>query len=179
MPASLIDSHCHLTFEVLARQLDAVLDRARDAGVERMVAVGIDPADVRASIELARRHTGIHVAAGIHPHEAGKASDDDLATIDTLLADPLVVAAGEMGLDYHYDFADRDCQKRVFATQLGLARKHGLPVVIHCREAVDDTIAILETADMAGRPVVFHCFTGTADEAAALLERGWWLWFIA
>ncbi len=177
MPIELIDSHCHLTFEVLTRQLDDVLARARDAGVSRMLCVGTDVADTRAALEIARGRDTIRAAAGIHPHEAGKATDADLEALEGLLAEPEVLAAGEMGLDYHYDFSDHDSQKRVFAAQLDLARRHDLPVIMHCREAYGDAIPLMEQADMPGRPVVFHCFTGSTDEARAVLDRGWWLSF--
>ena len=177
MSIELIDSHCHLTFDGLSDQVEAVLARARQVGVMRVLTIGTDVADARAAIALARQHDGVFTAVGVHPHEAGKAADADLEALDGMLADPAIVAAGEMGLDYHYDFSDRPSQQRIFAAQLEPARRHDLPVIIHCREAYPDTMRILESASMVDRPVVFHCFTGTAEEARDVLERGWWLSF--
>ena len=118
------------------------------------------------------------MAAGVHPHEAGKvagadADPPDLVEMVALWRDEKVVALGEMGLDYHYDFADRAVQRRVFTEQLALAAPFDKPIIIHCREALDDVIPILVDHGFSGRRVVFHCFTGTADEAARIAEQGW------
>jgi len=126
------------------------------------------------AIQLARRFSGrVFVAAGIHPHESGKTSAEDLAALPALWNEPEVVALGEMGLDYHYDFADRDAQHRVFADQLQKAAAMDKAIVIHSREALDDTIAMLLAHGFERRRVVFHCFTGTAAEAARIAEHGW------
>jgi TatD DNase family protein len=123
---------------------------------------------------VAEDHTRlVHAAVGFHPHEAGKVTDESFAAMFELWSHPKVVAVGEMGLDYHYDFADRDTQREVFARQLAEAAKRRLPVVIHSREALDDTVRILIEQGFAGRPVVFHCFTGTAEEAQRIAEHGW------
>lgn len=169
----LIDSHCHLTSAPLAADVEGVLERARRAGVDRLITIGTDAADDAAAVALAQRLAGVYAAVGIHPHEAAQASADDLAQVAGLYAHTRVVAAGEIGLDYHYDFADRPTQKRVFAAQLELARRAEMPVVIHCREAFEDTVAILRECRCVDTPVVFHCFGGSADQFALLDRFGW------
>ncbi len=173
----LIDSHAHLTADVFDVSSDDLLDRACEAGVDHVISVGTDVSDARRVIDLATESSRVSAAVGIHPHEAGKVAGDDWSRLPELLADPVVVAAGEMGLDYHYDFADRGAQFAAFEEQLALASPTSLPIIIHCREAHSDTLAILETAGYRNRKVVFHCFTGTAREAAEIRDRGWRLSF--
>jgi TatD DNase family protein len=170
---SLIDSHAHLTFDVFRDDLDAVLARAADAGVAHVVTIGTDLADSRRAAEIAAANRTVSAVVGIHPHEAAKVGPDDLDALADLVGAPGVVGIGEIGLDYHYDFSDRESQRRVFEAQLGLASARAHPLVIHCREAVGDTLSILLAAGFADRPVVFHCFTGTAAEAARIAEHGW------
>lgn len=170
----LIDSHAHITYSPLGDQIEDVLLRCADAGVERIITVGTTVPEIRRALELALRFAGrIFVAAGIHPHEAGKTTDADLTALRSLWNDPNVVALGEMGLDYHYDFADRSAQHRVFAAQLKPASEIDKPLVIHSRDSLDDTIRLLLEHGFEHRPVVFHCFTGTADEAAKISAHGW------
>ena len=173
----LIDSHAHLTDEKLIGDLDGVLLRARGAGVTGVVTMAQTVADAEQAVELARSRDGVWATAGIHPHEAGRVVDEDWPQLEALLADPVVVACGEIGLDYHYDFADRGCQREVLVRLLKLAARAGLPLVIHCREAFDDTIALLAEAGFDRRPVVFHCFSGTPAEAKRLADHGWRLSF--
>jgi TatD DNase family protein len=170
----LIDTHAHLTFPELASQVEAVLERCGQAGVEHVITVGTDLDDARNAVALAERFADrVSAAVGFHPHEADRVSDEDIATMAQLWMHPRVVAMGEMGLDYHYDLADRAKQRKVFAGQLREAANVDKPVVIHCREAVDDAIAVLVEHGFSGRRVVFHCFTGTAEEAARLAGHGW------
>jgi TatD DNase family protein len=170
----LIDSHCHLTYEPLAKMVDAVLARAAAAGVTNCVTIGTSLPDVSAAIDLGRRHCNVFATAGIHPHEAGKAPGGWESELRRLAADTRVVAIGETGLDYHYDFSPRGRQRAVFERQLALAVECGKPVVIHCREAHDDVVGVLDgVGGLKG--VVFHCFTGTVAEAREILERGWWI----
>ena len=174
MVPELVDTHCHLTFRPLADRIETVLADARRAGVTRLITVACSPGELDAALQLARAHERIWVAAGIHPHEAAKVDDAELERIARAWRDdPLLVAAGEMGLDYHYDFSPRPCQQRVFTRQLELAADAGLPVVIHSREAHDDTVRILKACGYVGRPVVFHCFSGTAEQASELAANGW------
>lgn len=170
----LVDSHAHLTFPELIGQIDDVLSRGSEAGVDTVITIGTDLADGQAAVLLARAHAGrVYAAAGIHPHEAGKVSEQDLADMAELWSDPSIVGIGEIGLDYHYDFADRSVQRRVFAAQLERAAAFDKPIVIHSREALDDTIRMLEDHGWTGKRVVFHCFTGTAEEAGWIAEHGW------
>jgi TatD DNase family protein len=155
------DSHCHDV-------RDVVLDEARAAGVGRFVTVGTDTASSRACVDAANRHDDVWAVVGFHPHDA---KDADLDAIAALLAEPRVVAIGECGLDFHYDHSERDVQRSVFAAQVALAHEHGMPLVIHTREAWDDTFAILDAEHWPER-TVFHCFTGGPDEARVALDHG-------
>jgi len=168
-----IDSHCHVTADEFAEVRDAVLARAFEGGVDLLVAIGagygID--HNRRAIELAARDPRIFAAVGVHPHDARLLDDPARERIRDWLAADRVVAVGECGLDYHYDHSPRDTQREVFAAQIGLAHEHGLPLVIHTREAWEDTFSVL---DSEGTPehTVFHCFTGGPDEAERGLARG-------
>ncbi|MCB9373230.1 MAG: TatD family hydrolase [Microthrixaceae bacterium] len=159
------DNHCHLPGDLaLARTL---VDQARAVGVERLVDVGTDLASSTAASARARALDGVWATAGVHPHDATEGLD---GLVD-LLGRPEVVAVGECGLDYHYDHSPRDVQRDAFAAQIALAHQHELPLVIHTREAWDDTFAILDREGVPARTVM-HCFTGGPDEARASLERG-------
>jgi len=171
----MIDTHCHLTDPRLFEQLDVVLSRAREAGVGRIITIGTASEDDRACVELSQKFENVRCAVGLHPNYV---TEEELAAIDGLEAlqtDPNVLALGEMGLDYHHKFASRTLQTKAFETQLKLAAKVGKPVVIHCREAIDDTLAIM--SNFKSVPAVFHCFTGTADEARRVLTAGYLIGF--
>ncbi len=170
----LIDSHAHLSFEGLYDQVDDVLNRAKEAGVDKVLTIGTDLQHALRTVGLARQYAGqVFAAAAFHPHEAGSVSEEDIRAMAELWTDPSIVATGEMGLDYHYDFADREVQRSVFSAQLALAKPLGKPLIVHCREALGDVIAILIDQGFAYQPVVFHCFTGTGEEAARIAEHGW------
>ena len=171
----MIDSHCHLTDPRLGEQLDVVLGRARAAGVGRMITIGTDVADAERCIALCRRHANVRCAVGIHPNYTHEADLNDLPRLRALQADPSVLALGEMGLDYFHKFAGRARQLAFFEPQLQMAADLGRPVVIHSREATDDTLAVMR-AFPAVR-AVFHCFTGTPDEARKILDAGYLLGF--
>ncbi|RME36433.1 MAG: TatD family deoxyribonuclease [Planctomycetota bacterium] len=174
----LIDSHAHLTFPELRDQIEDVLGRCERAGVERVITVGVNLEDARAALELALRYPGrVSAAAGFHPHEAEGVSDGEFAAMFALWDNDEVVALGEMGLDYHYDFADRRAQREVFARQLRAASHRDKPIIIHCREAFTDLVPMLLDHGFARRRVVFHCFTGSASEALVIQEHGWRLSF--
>jgi TatD DNase family protein len=172
-PLDLIDSHCHLTAEQFRGQIAAVLDRARAAGVRRCITVGTDLDDIRRAIEMARGAEGLWAVGGLHPHHSGQATDAMWADLDALLAGGGLVAVGETGLDFHYDFSDRASQSAAFARHIELAERHGLPIVIHSRESVDESLELLSRCMHRPAWGVFHCFTGTADEARRILEAGW------
>lgn len=178
MPVELFDTHCHLTFKDLRDRCAQVMADAVRAGVSRMVTCVCAPGEIQAARQSRRLHEQLWIAAGIHPHEAAQANSDDLRQMAELWrTEPGVVAAGEMGLDYHYDFSPRDVQESVFRRQLDLAAETRLPIVIHCREAHEDVVRILSKHGYAGQRVVFHCFSGTPDEAAELRAHGWWTSF--
>jgi TatD DNase family protein len=170
----LIDSHAHLTFPELRDRLDEILTRCDDSGIDRIITLGIDLDDARSAVRFARLHPDrVHAAGAFHPHEAEKVTDDLLTAMAELWDDHAVVALGEMGLDYHHDFAAQDTQRSIFARQLELAAPRSKPLIIHCREAFADTVPMLVEHGFDGRPVVFHCFTGSTAEALRLQEHGW------
>lgn len=160
------DHHCHI--EAGAEGVGTVA-AALEAGVARLVTVGTDVARSVEAIEVARAHPGtVWATAGVHPHDAAGA---DLDALRGLLAAPEVVAVGECGLDFHYDHSPRAEQRAVFAAQIGLAHELGLPLVIHTREAWEETFDVLVGEGIPER-TVFHCFTGGADEARRCLDLG-------
>jgi TatD DNase family protein len=165
-----IDTHAHLS---ALDDADEAVQRAAAAGVTRILTVGTDTGDCRRALALADRHDGVFAVLGIHPHEAGTATADDLAALRDLLGHPKAVAVGETGLDWYRDHAPRDDQRRVFAAQLELAAELGKPVVIHTRAADDDTLAALANHPGA---VVLHCFSSPRFLPGAL-ERGWYVSF--
>jgi len=159
-----IDQHCHL--DAGPSGAEAVAE-ARAAGVARLITVGTDLASSLVAIDVARAHEGVWATAGVHPHDAA----GGLTGIAALFDEPEVVAVGECGLDYHYDHSPRATQREVFAEQISWAHQHRLPLVVHTREAWDDTFALLDEGGVPER-TVFHCFTGGPDEARQGLERG-------
>ena len=139
----LIDAHAHLADERILPEVEGVVARAREAGVAGIVTIATGAEDARTNLGLAERFDGVWSTAGIHPHAASTASDESFAVVRELIAHPKVVALGETGLDYHYDFSPRDVQREAFARHLELARETGLPVIVHAREADDDLRALL------------------------------------
>ncbi len=176
----LADSHCHLDHGQFDGDRDAVIDRALAAGVERMVAIGTGdgPPDLETGIRLADRYPAIYATVGVHPHDASKASPETLQHLAELLRHPKVVALGEIGLDYHYDFSPRDVQRDVFVEQMRVASDAGKPIVIHTREAWEDTLGLIEQYWCPrGLPGIMHCFSGSPAEAARCIELGFYLSF--
>src|SRR5579883_2795049 len=176
----LIDSHCHLDSEQFDADRDAVIERALAAGVERMVAIGTGngPPDVEAGLRLADRHAALYATVGVHSHDASKAGADTYKRLEELLRHPRTIAMGEIGLDYHYDFSPRETQRDVFAEQMRLARVAGKPIVIHTREAWEDTFKLLEQHwTGSGLPAVMHCFSGSVTEAQRCIALGCYLSF--
>jgi len=173
----LSDSHAHLTLEHFDPDRDEVIARARAAGIERLVTISSFIGDAAACADLAARHDFIHFTAGVHPHEAKHWTPAIAADIRRAAARPKAVAIGEIGLDYHYDFSPRDDQRRAFRDQINMAREIRLPIVIHTREAWDDTLSILHDERASEIGGVFHCFSGGRDEAARCLDLGFYLSF--
>ncbi|HSP03326.1 MAG TPA: TatD family hydrolase [Acidimicrobiales bacterium] len=163
------DDHCHLPDD---DSVGEVLAAARAAGVERLVHVGTDLGSSRSAMALAAAHDGVWATAGVHPHEARHGVDG----IEELLTDPSCVAVGECGFDFHYDHSPRDVQRDVFAAQVALAHAHDKALVIHTREAWEETFEVIDAEGVPER-TVFHCFTGGADEADECLARGAFLSF--
>jgi TatD DNase family protein len=177
---SFIDSHCHLDNARFDPDREAVIDRALAAGVERMLVIGTGegPPDLEAGIRLADRHEPIYATAGIHPHDASKATPETYKRLAELLKHPKVVALGEIGLDYHYDHSPREVQRAVFLEQMLIAGEARKPIVIHTREAWEDTIALLETYWRPyGLGGIMHCFSGNPDQAALCVDLGFHLSF--
>ncbi|HEX9372111.1 MAG TPA: TatD family hydrolase, partial [Roseiflexaceae bacterium] len=172
----LIDTHLHLHLAQFDDDRAAALDRARAAGVERMVEIGYDLDSSRTAVRLAESHPAIFAVVGIQPHYATQADDGWLAEVRRLAAHPKVVAIGEIGLDYYHDRAPHDAQERLFREQLALARELDLPVVIHSRDAQADTVRILRDAAL-GQPGIMHSFSGDWAYAKACLEVGFLLSF--
>jgi TatD DNase family protein len=181
----LIDTHCHLTFEGLAEDVAAVIERSKAAGVIGWITVGTDPKHNRKAIELAERFENIYAAIAIHPHDAKTVTADILKELRELAQHNKIVAVGETGLDYHlvrqahhlHNFSSHEEQQKVFAEHLKIAAELNLPVIIHCREAFDETMEILEQHSGDVKKVVFHCFSGSAEQAETILDKGYFISF--
>ena len=165
--ARYIDSHCHVHDAQIPDGVDGAVAAAGDMGVDVLVTVGCDRTTSLAAIDVAARHDNVFATVGVHPHEATDGTDSIVDLLDT----PGIVAIGEAGLDYHYEHSPRDVQQRVFAEHIALAHERDLTLVIHTREAWDDTFAILDAEGVPER-TIFHCFTGGPDDASRGLERG-------
>jgi TatD DNase family protein len=174
---NLIDSHCHLDDPKFDQDREPTIERAREAGIDRLLAIGTGsgPPDLEAAIRLADRYPFIYATAGVHPHDASKAKTETWKQLRALAEHPKVVAIGEIGLDYHYDFSPRPVQVEAFAAQLAIARAAGKPIVIHTREAWDDTLRMLRQSWQGGG--IMHCFTGDATQARQALDLGFHLSF--
>ena len=175
----IVDTHCHLDGERFDSDREAVIARARAAGVEWMVAIGTGdgPPDLEAGIRLADAYPFIYATVGVHPHEAAKATEATWVELLALTAHPKCVAVGEIGLDYHYDYSPRDTQKAAFVRQMQIARDAGQPIVIHTREAWDDTIALIGEHWDPALGGIFHCFSGGPAEARQALDLGFHISF--
>lgn len=170
--ASWTDTHCHVQESMVSTGSGEILVRARAAGVERFIVIGTDSGTSAAAVQVAATHGDVWATVGLHPHDASLGVD----TVSGMVASPRVVAVGECGLDYFYEHSPRAAQKEAFAAQIALAKEHGLSLVVHTRDAWDDTLDILRTE---GPPesTVIHCFSGGPDEARACLDLGAYLSF--
>lgn len=170
----MFDTHCHLTSPQLRSRTDQIIAEAGEQGVDRMITVGTTPDDCTAAREVAERFENVWYTAGVHPHYASDVKPDDLSTVIEHARHPRCVAIGEMGLDYHYPDPPRDVQQRFFRDQLAAVAQagHTHPIIIHCREAVDDTLAIIEAEDIPAERFVFHCFTELPEAARKVLDAG-------
>ena len=161
-----VDTHCQVSYEDIPGGADAALVAAREAGVKRMITIGTDVATSRAAIDLAAKHNDVWATVGLHPHDAKHGLDG----LHELITQPRVVAIGECGLDYFYDHSDRAVQRGIFAEQIALAHEYKLALVIHTRDAWDETFEILDSCGVPER-TIFHCFTGSPVEAKKCLDR--------
>jgi TatD DNase family protein len=186
-----IDSHAHMTSEQFDADRDDVIRRARDSGVHAIINPATDLDDSRRAIELAERHPNVYACVGFHPHDAKKAHEKSLAEIEELSKHPKVVAIGEIGLDFYYEYSPRDVQANVFKAQIEIAQRRNLPIVIHTRDSIDETVSIVEAA-VAAAPQwqanlisphsrfpapkgVFHCFSGDAKLAWKVITMGFYV----
>jgi len=175
MTQFLVDSHCHLADADFDADRDAVIERARAAGVQSFVVIGTGASfsDIGKAVNLAEQHEGAYAAAGIHPHEARHFLWSDLNELRQFARHPKFLGLGEIGLDYHYDHSLREVQQEILIRQLSLARELKLPIIIHCREAWADLRAILrEHWRPAGLGGILHCFSGTREDAYELMDLG-------
>jgi TatD DNase family protein len=169
----IVDSHCHLDHKQFAGEVEALLDRAKAAGVEHFLTIGTGdgPPILDVAVRLAERFPNVWATVGVHPHDASKVDCQTFDELRALSRHPKVVGIGEIGLDYHYDFSPREKQSEVFLEQLRIAKEAGKPVIIHTREAWEDTIAVLKG------PGILHCFTGDAQQARTAVDLGFHLGF--
>ena len=174
---TLVDSHCHLDDAKFDPDREETIARARAAGIETLMAIGTGqgPPDLEAGIRLADQYPFIYATVGVHPHDASKATPETFERLRQLANHPKVLAIGEIGLDYHYDFSPRDVQRAAFARQLEIAAEAAKPIVIHTREAWADTLALLGERWRGGG--IMHCFTGGPREAEEALALGFHLSF--
>jgi TatD DNase family protein len=171
----LIDTHAHLDFPEFAQDLEGVLERAKKAGVDEVVSIGINLATSEKAIELANRYSEVYATVGIHPHDASPLSEKQLTTLETLARKPRVVAIGEVGLDYYRDRRPRPIQRQCLRQQLEVACKTRLPVVFHIREAHAEFFTIIADYATTLNGVVLHCFSGDWGVAKRCLDMGFYL----
>ena len=169
----LIDSHCHLQYKGVFEDQQGVLERARAAGVQGFLNISTKQSEWGAVIATAEREPDVWASVGIHPHEADAHADLGADALREASRHPRVIAIGETGLDYYYDKSDRGVQKALFRMHIGIARETRLPIIIHTRDAEDDTAAILtEEMEKGAFPALIHCFTASADFARKVLDLG-------
>ena len=166
------DTHCHTQEQMVETGSDELLQRAREAGVQRFIVIGTDVDTSQQAIDIAAKHDDVWATVGLHPHDATKG----VHTIAPLATSPRVVGIGECGLDYYYEHSPRDIQMPAFAEQIALAKQHNLSLVIHTRDAWEDTFNVLDSEGMPENTII-HCFSGGPDEARACLDRGAYLSF--
>jgi len=175
----LVDSHCHLDDERFTGDREEVIARASASGVAWLLTIGTGdgPPELDCAVRIAERHERVLATVGVHPHDAVKADESTIERLQALLGHPKVVGLGEIGLDYFHNFSPPERQRELFEAQLRLAAAAGKPVIIHTREAWDDTFALLDRHFDRRRGGVMHCFTGGVEEAERCLELGFHLSF--
>ncbi|MBI2214568.1 MAG: TatD family hydrolase [Acidobacteria bacterium] len=172
--ARLTDSHCHLA---MYEGADDAIARSRAAGLRGIVVPATRLDDLEACVRLAEANGDVWAAVGFHPHEAKDFDDDAAATVERLASHPRVVAIGEIGLDYHYDHSPREIQRQVFARQIAIANRAGLPVIVHNRESIGDLVETIESGESSGVRGVLHSYTESYEVATTLIDRGFFISF--
>ncbi len=175
----LTDTHCHLNFDTFADDLDAVIERARQADVSTLIIPATDLDNCQAVIDIATRNDGVYCAVGVHPNSTATWRADHIDQLRAFAEHPKVVAIGEIGLDYYWDKSPIDCQKAAFLDQMNLAADLDLPVIIHNRDASEDVLAMVRQSDLNGKrlPGVMHSFSASKAIAMQALEMGLYLGF--
>jgi len=172
---TIIDTHAHIYYDEYIDRMDDMIRVAFDKGVEKIISVGVDLATSEKCIQLAEIYPSVYATCGYHPHEADKAPNGYLYELETFCKHPKVVAVGEIGLDYHYDFSDRNTQRKIYHEQLELACSLDLPAVVHCRESENGILSgIQQSGHNSG---VIHCFTSSLDFANKIMEIGFLISF--
>ena len=169
----LIDSHCHLNYKGLVEDQGEVLNRARASGVKGFLNISTRQSEWADIVATAHREPDVWATVGIHPHEADQHADLGAAALLEAASDPKVIGIGETGLDYYYDHSDREAQRQLFRVHIAVARETGLPLIVHTRDAEEDTAAILtEEMGKGAFPALIHCFTASAEFGRAMLDLG-------
>ena len=171
----LIDTHAHISYKDYSDRIDEVIQAAEDNGVEKIISIGVDLPSSEECLKLAEKYPSVFATCGIHPHEAGKAPKRYLYELEAFIQHPKMVAVGEIGLDYHYDFSDRKIQRRVYHEQLEMATSLDFPAVVHCRESDDDILEGIQNSGL--NQGVIHCFASNVDFAQNILETGFHISF--
>lgn len=171
----LIDTHCHFNFEGLVEDVDSVVARSRSVGVDKWINVCTQPCDFDGVLEIADRFEGMYATMGMHPHIAKEVDEEDIKRMAELCERENVVAIGETGLDFHYNFSKHELQRELFRKHLEIAAKMELPVVVHNRNATEETLGILDEFEGSLKKVVFHCYSGGVEETKVLLEKGYYI----
>lgn len=171
----LIDTHVHLNADQYDEDLDVVIERARDAGIEKMVVVGFDCKTIKRTMELIEAYEDIYGVIGWHPVDAVDCTDEDLRWIETLAAHEKIIGIGETGLDYHWDKSPKDVQKEVFKKQIALAKRVGLPIIIHNRESTQDCIQILKEENASEAGGIMHAFSADEKTADEVLDMNFYI----
>ena len=169
----LIDSHCHLNYKGLVEDQSTILKRARESGVSGFLNISTRLSEWEAVVATAEREPDVWASVGIHPHEAEAHADLGAQALLDATAHPRVIGIGETGLDFYYDHSDREVQRRLFRMHIGVARETGLPLIVHTRDAEDDTVSILaEEMERGAFPALIHCFTASRGFARTVLDLG-------
>lgn len=172
----LIDTHAQLLDKPFDTDREAVVSRAAEKGVQKIVEIGWEPAVWKETLKFSEAHANVYCSLGVHPHDALKADDTTLAELRTLLTNPRVKAVGETGLDYYYKHSPEELQKKHFIRQIAFAKELRKPLIIHCRDAYPDLIAIVSKYYNGSEPAgVAHCFTGTLEDAKTMLNMGFYI----